>query len=99
MAEQLGLATPEVTPQVINANYRIAHIGLFVLPFPDVVVHLIGDNGERVEVRAADSVEAQQLLQQLNTANLTLKSLQRRCLEWCATKLARLSGTVSGIPA
>ena len=96
MAEILTLATPEVT-QYTTAGYRIAHIGLFVLPTTDVVVHLIGENGERIEVRAADPTEAQQILQQLNTANLSVKSLQRRCLEWCASKMARLAGTVVGV--
>jgi hypothetical protein len=99
MAKTLDLATPEVTPPITNANYRIGAIHLLVSPTPDVSVHLIGANGERIEVRTADSGEAQTLLQQLNTANLTTKSLQRRCLEWCASKLPRLAGTVSGTPA
>lgn len=99
MAEQLGLTTPEITPQITNASYRIAHIGLSVLPVPEVYVLLVGDNGERIDVRTATDTEAQTLLQQLNTANLSVKSLQRRCLEWCASKLPRLAGTVSGTPA
>jgi hypothetical protein len=99
MAEQLGLTTPEVTPQITNANYKVAAIHLIAWPLADVSVHLIGDNGERVEIRTTDSTEAQTLLQQLNTANLSTKSLQRRCLEWCASKLPRLAGTVSGTPA
>jgi hypothetical protein len=98
MAEQLALATAEVTPQVVNAAYQIALISLQVLPVPEVVVHLRGANGERVEVRTDTAAEAQTLLQQLNTANLTIKSLQRRCLEWCAGKLTRLAGTVTGTP-
>jgi hypothetical protein len=99
MAEQLGLTTPEVTPQITNTGYRIAQIRLSIVPFAEVVILLIGDNGERVEVRTADDTEATQILQQLNTANLSVKSLQRRCLEWCASKLPRLAGTVSGTPA
>jgi hypothetical protein len=99
VAEQLGLTTPEITPQVTNANYRIAAIHLVAWPSADVVVYLVGDNGERIEVRATDTTEAQTVLQQLNTANLSTKSLQRRCLEWCASKLSRLTGTVSGTPS
>lgn len=99
MAEQLGLTTPEVKPQVTTANYKIGFIGLYVQPTADVVVHLLGDNGERVEVRTANETEATTLLQQLNTANLSIKSLQRRVLEWCSGKLARLAGTVSGTPS
>lgn len=99
MAETLGLTTPEVTPQITNASYKIAAIHLLVWPTPDVSVHLVGDNGERIEVRTADTAEALTILQQLNTANLSTKSLQRRCLEWCASKLPRLAGTVSGTPA
>jgi small-conductance mechanosensitive channel len=99
MAEQLSLTTQEVTPQVVNTAYRVAQIHLSVLPVPMVIVQLFGDNGERIEVRTDTDTEAQQLLQQLNTANLNVKSLQRRCLEWCASKLPRLAGTVSGTPA
>jgi hypothetical protein len=99
MAETLGLTTPEVTPPITNAGYKIAAIHLLVVPTADVSVHLVGDNGERIEVRTADTTEAQTLLQQLNTANLSTKSLQRRCLEWCASKLPKLAGTVTGTPS
>lgn len=99
MAEQLGLTAPEVKPQLTTANYKIAYIGLFVSPVADVVVLLVGDNGERLEVRTANEAEALPLLTQLNTANLSVKSLQRRCLEWCSGKLAKLAGTVTGTPS
>jgi hypothetical protein len=98
MAEKLNLTTQEVTPQVVNAGYRVAQVHLFVLPTPLVIIQLTGDNGERVEVRTDTDAEAQQILQQLNTANLSVKSLHRRVLEFCATKVAQLSGAVSGVP-
>lgn len=99
MAETLGLTTPEVIPQITNTGYKVAAIHLVAWPTADVFVHLVGDNGERIEVRTTDSTEAQTLLQQLNTANLSTKSLQRRCLEWCASKLPKLAGTVTGTPS
>lgn len=98
MAEQLTLTTPDITPQIVTSSYKIVHIGLWTVPTADVIVHLLSDIGDRIEVRAANDTEALQLIQQLNTANLTIKSLQRRCLEWCAGKLPKLAGTVTGTP-
>ena len=99
MPEVLTLTTPDVTPPVTTAGYTISFIGLQVDPTPAIVVLLKGTNGERVEVRTATDAEALALLTALNTANLSVKSLQKRCLEWCAGKLARLAGTVTGIPS
>lgn len=100
MPEVLTLTAAEVKPQVTNATYEIAFIGLYAKPASRaaVVVHLQGANGELKEVRTDTAAEALTLLTALNTANLTIKSLQKRCLEWCAGKLAALAGAVSGTP-
>jgi len=100
MPEALTLTVPEVQPPVTNETYAIAFLGLYVKPVSHaaVVVHLVGANGERKEVRTDTPAEALALLTALNTANLSVKSLQKRCLEWCAGKLAALAGTVVGTP-
>lgn len=97
MAEQLDLTTPQVQPEKTTTAYAIVFIGLYRRP-PLVVVHLEGTNGERVEVRTESETEARTLLTTLNTANLSTRSLEKRALEWCATKRAALAGAVSGTP-
>lgn len=100
MAEALELATPEVKPQIVNPKYEVGFIGIYVRPISTraVVVHLIGANGERIEVRTETTAEATTLQKQLNVANLSVKSLERRCMEWCATKRPDLAGTITGTP-
>lgn len=100
MGEKLELAEPKVTPQIVNAALEIAFIGLYVRPASQraVVVHLVGINGEREEIRTETATEAITLLKQLNVANLSVKSLERRCMEWVATKRPDLAGTITGTP-
>lgn len=100
MPEKLTLAAPEVKPQIVTSDYEVAFIGLYIRPASSraVVVHLVGQNGEREEVRTLSAVEATTLLQNLNTANLSIKSLEKRCIEWCQTKIARLAGAITGTP-
>jgi hypothetical protein len=97
MAETLNLSSPIVVPERSTTSWSIVFIGLYRRPAA-VVVHLESNIGTRMEVRTLTEEEGTALLTQLNTANLSIKSLQRRALEWCATKIAALGGSVSGVP-
>jgi hypothetical protein len=97
VAEQLDLTSPVVIPQRSTAAWAVLEIHLVRRP-PAVSVLIESNLGERIEVRTSSEAEGLALLSQLNTANLTIKSLQKRALEWCATKLGALTGTVSGTP-
>lgn len=97
MAEQLDLSSPVVIPQRSTSTWAVLEIHLLRRP-PAVSVLIESNLGERLEVRTTSEPEALTLLSQLNTANLTVKSLQKRALEWCASKLGALAGTVSGTP-
>lgn len=96
MAEQLTLTTPQTIPAKLTDAYRVVFVGLYVEQ-RIVVVQVRGTNGEIREARA-EGPEAQAILVALNTSNNTVKSLQRRVLEWVAAKLADLAGTVTGTP-
>lgn len=98
MAEQLDLTAPQVHPQTTTSTFSITFIGLYRVPTALVVVHLLGTQGERIEIRTDTPGEGQTLLSQLNNANLSVKSLQKRALEWCASKRPELAGNVSGTP-
>lgn len=96
MAEELVLTTPQTIPAKTTDRYRIVFIGFYV-ELRAVVVHVRGTNGELREARA-EGAEAVTLMHNLNTANLSTISFQRRCLEWVAGKLSDLAGTVGGTP-
>jgi len=97
MAEQLTLSTPKVQPEKVTAAFKVVAILLCRLPAA-VSVHLLGDQGERIEVRTDTEAEALTVLRALNTADLTTKSLEARAMEWCITKRPDLAGTVTGTP-
>jgi len=97
MAERLTLSTPKVQLEKVTAGFEVVAIQLFRRPAA-VSVHLLGDHGERIEVRTDTEAEATTVLRALNTANLTIKSLEARAMEWCAGKRPDLAGTVTGTP-
>jgi hypothetical protein len=91
--ETLTLATPEVIPQITTTDYRLIVLGLY-LDEARIEIRLRGTNGERRDIRI-EGAEATTLMLALNTANLSIKSLQRRVLEYLASS-GRLLGTVTG---
>ena len=97
MAEQLDLTIPITTPTL--TFWRVEEIRLrrasVALP-ASVFVLLRGTSGE-VLTHLYEGVVAAQLIQLLNTANLTTQSLERRVL---ARLIADgvLAGTISGSP-
>jgi len=95
MSETLTLTAPEITPAITTSDYKVALLHLDV-EGAQIGIHLRGTNGERKEFRY-DGAEATALLHALNTANLSIKSLQRRILEKLIAD-GKLLGTVSGVP-
>jgi hypothetical protein len=100
--EKITLATPEVVPQIQTTDYRPVKIHLDREPEARIFVLFYGTNGERREWRVDDAARALTLLKALNTANLSLKSLERRCLEQAIADGVfgnpATAGTVTGVP-
>jgi hypothetical protein len=96
--EKLQLTTAVVTTTTLS-DYEIA--GLFLGWRQKVIlIHLVGTNGERKEERIEDTEtnpEATNLMKALNTANLTIKSLHRRVMEYLINNRG-YAATVTGTP-
>jgi hypothetical protein len=105
VAEDLVLAAPEVVPQITTATYRL--VGLFLdWERTTIIIRLRGANGETKSftyggndpsTSQAAKTKALNLMTALNTANLTIKSLQRRVLEQLIAD-GLLLGTIAGTP-
>ena len=98
MAEVLTLTTPVVIPQQTTTGYKVARLTLD----PEQQKFLLivrGTLGQSIEARRDGSV-AMTLMNQLNKANGTIKSLDRRAIEWLQTQPegAALVGTITGTP-
>jgi hypothetical protein len=95
MAELLTLTAPLVPPT--RTTYKINRLVLDVVASV-IQAYLGGSDG--VEVLAEwTGAPAAALLTALNSANLSVKSLQRRVLEQAVTDGKLTAGTVSGTPS
>ncbi len=103
--EDLTLTISEVVPEVTTATYRLVGLGLD-WERALIVIRLRGANGETKEFRyggndpsvtPAERETALALMTALNTANLPVKSLQRRVLERLIAD-GKISGSVTGSP-
>ena len=93
-AEQLDLTTP-ITGQSIT-NYRV--IGFhWNKPTGDISATVV-DNLNTVSACAYTGAEGVGLIGILNTANGSVKSLEKRILEKCSADGKLGAGTVSGTP-
>lgn len=91
--EQLTLNNPIVPPQI--NGYEVGGIHLDYKPISRVVITVIGSDGfGKLITREGD--EARTLIVSLNKANLTIKSLAKRVLEWCASVNELPAGNVTG---
>lgn len=92
-AEQLDLTTPIQAPSV--TSYRVIALSM-VWPTGDIAITLADPLGgtQTFSYTGADGVA---LMQTLNTANLSVKSLHKRILEKLVAD-GKLTGTVSGTP-
>jgi hypothetical protein len=97
MPEQITLTTPIVVSKT-TTGLRVAVLHLE--PENSLFVLVVsGTNGDRWEARRNGGV-AMTLMSQLNSANGTIKTLQRRALEWFLTQPegADLQGSITGTP-
>lgn len=96
--EQCDLTTPEIYPPAnpTTAYWKLDELHL-IWASQSITITLIGQNGER-KTFAYDGSIATALMSALNTANLSIKSLQRRVLERLIAD-GKLAGTISGVPA
>jgi len=94
MAESLTLSAP-VTPPTLT-EWRVVRMDL---NREEQIVYLAvrSNTGARVE-RTERGQTALDLLIALNKANLTIKSLERRTLEYLQTKGDLPAGSVTGTP-
>lgn len=93
--ETIALTTPESTPAITTTGYRVVAINLqWELEHIDVTFK--GTNGE-FKRWVVDGALATTRMKALNTANLTVKSLHRRCIELAITD-GVFAGTVTGTP-
>jgi hypothetical protein len=95
--EFVTLAAPEIVPQIVTTDYRIVAVHLLREPVAQILVTFRGTNGEPKEWRVADPVVAAARLKALNTANLSVKSLNTRIFE-LAIADGVFAGTVTGTP-
>jgi hypothetical protein len=95
MAERLLLTAPIVVPQITQTGWDIFSLYLGRVE-QKIVIVLVGDNQER-RTELIDGVTADTLMKQLNTANLSIKSLYRRVMEWLIANRG-YAAAVSGTP-
>lgn len=98
MAEQIILTTPTTTPSSSTTSFKVAR--LLLNPEQALIVIVVrGTRGEIIEATREGSV-ATNLMQILNKANGTIKSLEKRAMEWLQTQPegALLQGTITGTP-
>jgi hypothetical protein len=98
MAEELTLTSAFVYPQKTTTGYKVARLDLN----PEQQRFLLivkGTQGERIEAIRTGAV-AMTLMNQLRTANGTIKSLDKRAIEWLQTQPEGLTlvGTITGSP-
>jgi hypothetical protein len=98
MAEALLLTTPLTTPASSTTSYHVVRLYLD-MEQQWILLAVRGTRGELVEARR-DGAAAVTLLRTFNKANGSVKSLERRAIEWLQTQPegADLAGTITGTP-
>lgn len=104
MAEEYTLTTPETTPAVHNAAYKVQMLQ-FDWAGGHWLARLKGQNDEVIVTgyggpgsTQAERDDAVKMMKQLNTANLTTKSLHKRVLEKLSADGKIPPGTTTGTP-
>ena len=92
MAERIDLTNPIVRPIV---SYSIAYLG-FDWRNKRIAVEMIGDDGSPFN-HTYEGPIAETLMIQINKANNSTKSMQRRVIEKLIAD-GFLSGSISGVP-
>lgn len=95
MAEAIQLTTPITRPAADLTTYTIRGLWLD-WGHLSIVIHLRGTNGEPKEVRY-DGAVAETMMRNLNTANLSTRSLKARIMDRLVQD-DNIIGTVTGSP-
>lgn len=93
MGEQLDLSTPVTTTR----NTVVLQYLQLDWPGQSILARLLGSDGTTLWLTWSGA-PAVTLMTALNSANLSIKSLQRRVLEQAVTDGKLTAGTVSGTP-
>lgn len=96
MAESLVLDTPEVIPAKQTTDYRVVY-EMKNLETRIFEVGVRGTNGEYIPARYVGDA-AEQIIRQLNKADLSVKSEHKRILERLVADGFLKPGTVQGTP-
>lgn len=93
--EQLDLATPQAYPATTSTvtNWKVDQL-LLQWAVAHIQIILLGPTGERYEINYNGAV-ATSLMVTLNKANLSVKSLHKRILEYLITD-GKIAGTITG---
>ena len=95
MAEQLNLTTPIPSDHPDTLSWKVI---LLNLDWLNAIIRIrIQSNAGEIIIHTISGVEATNLMIALNTANLSVKSLQRRILERLIADGVKV-GTISGDP-
>lgn len=96
MSQQLTLTTPITFPAPPSTlNYHIVRLVLEREPSPRVLIVVQDNNGVQIS-HLYEGTDASTILSALNTANMSIKSLQQRALERLAADGVLGAGTVTG---
>lgn len=98
MAEELTLTTPITTPATTTVTYKVVRLYLDQEGQTFLLV-VRGTRGELIDARRSGPV-AVSLMRVFNKANGTVKSLEKRALEWLQGEPegAALAGSITGTP-
>lgn len=93
MAEQITLTTPAVA--AVSTDYQVVYLELD-WEHARIVVKLLGPDGQRLAHNYLGAT-ALTMMRQLNTANLSIKSLHRRVMERLIAD-GVVNGPITGAP-
>lgn len=98
MSEQITLTVPAVIPEKITTSYKIIRL-LLEIEDKHFILAVRSSQGEVIEVSRQGTV-AIDLMRVLNKSNNTVKSMERRALEWLQTQPegSLLIGSITGTP-
>lgn len=101
MSETYTLTTPIVPVEPMTTSYYLVRFVVERAPVARLSVLIQSNAGDRIEVRYSDDAggtTAATLISNLNTANLSTKSLQRRLFDRLAADGYLPAGAVTGTP-
>lgn len=95
--EELVLSDPVVVPEKVTNKYHVISFMMDIVALDGLVQIVLRDNNNELSNYSYQGAEATTMIKQLNTANLTTKSMHKRILEKLSND-GLLPGTVTGVP-